>query len=259
MVRGRVGPIALLATVGTLLLAVLWLTPLIETVRRTRWVFTPEYLAFLSGNDPAAALVRRWFLNSAGTAVTITLITLLLSLPCAYAASRLEFPGKRALTWALLAGIMIPKEVLIVPHFVLMDAFRWLDSYPGIVAPQVVFPLVIVVLQRFFDGVPNEYREAAKLDGASELRILTAIYLPLGFRVTAALAAFVFITAWNNFLWPFLVTFDEIYFTVPVAIPEGGLQAVGAGLSLLLFGGLGLAALAFASRSGLIDLSPEAT
>lgn len=255
----RVRPVELFATAATLALAALWLVPLAEIARRTRWVFTPDYLGFLVSADPAAALIRRWFLNSAGTALTITLLTLLLSLPCAYAASRLDFPGKRALVWALLAGIMIPKEVLIVPHFQLMDLFRWLDSYPGIVAPQVVFPLVIVVLQRFFDGIPDEYREAAKLDGAGELRILVAIYLPLGLRVTAALAAFVFITAWNNFLWPFLVTFEEAYFTVPVAIPEGGLQAVGSGLSLLLFGGLGLAALSFASRSGLIDLSPEAT
>src|SRR5690606_8411387 len=111
---------------------------------------------------------------------------------------------RRWLFAAVLAGIMVPPQVLIVPLFDEMRALGLVDTYWGMILPQLVAPAMVFILKKFFDGIPRDYEEAAELDGASRLRIFWSVVLPMSRPILAAVGIFTFISAWNNFLWPFI-------------------------------------------------------
>jgi multiple sugar transport system permease protein len=94
------------------------------------------------------------------------------------------------------------------------------NSYPGVVLPQLAAPLAVVIYKQFFDQVPREYGDAARIDGASEFRVLFNIYLPMNWNITWALAIVTFIAAWNNFFWPFIITNATTMLTIPVGITQ---------------------------------------
>ena len=165
-------------------------------------------------------MIGRWYLNSVITAVGVTFLTISSSMLAGYAISQLEFPGRRWLYWLVLACFMVPTQALIINHFVLMAQMGLINSWPGLILPQLIHPVVIIVYKRFFDGVPKEFREAAVMDNASEWRILSKIYLPMNWGVTTALAIVVFIWTWNAFLWPFLLATRTEMMTVPVGITQ---------------------------------------
>ena len=162
-----------------------------------------------------------WTWNSLLTSAAITVITLVISALCAYALSRIDFKGKRMLMAVIIASIVIPPPVLIIPLFYQMLAFNMVDTYWGLILPQVVAPPMVFILKKFFDQIPIELEDAARVDGASRLRIFWTIVLPLSRPILAAVAIFVFIAAWNNFLWPFIIINDTSLMTLPV-----GLQTV---------------------------------
>ncbi|WP_423922879.1 extracellular solute-binding protein [Frigoribacterium sp. 2-23] len=135
--------------------------------------------------------------------------------------SRLEFRGKKWLYVATIASIIVPPQVLIVPLFYQMLAFDMVDTYWGIILPQAIAPAMVFVLKKFFDQVPIELEDAARVDGAGRIRIFVTILLPLSRPILGAVSIFVFIGAWNNFLWPFIVTNDASLLTLPV-----GLQSI---------------------------------
>ena len=139
---------------------------------------------------------------------------------CAYAISQLRFPGRRLLYGTILVSFMIPIPALYVAQFVLMNDLGWINTWAGIIAPQLIVPVVIIVYKQFFDAVPKEMREAAILDGGGSTRFLFRIYLPLNWGITTALAIITFIGAWNNFWWPFLVVTSEEMMTIPVGITQ---------------------------------------
>ncbi|WOF22656.1 carbohydrate ABC transporter permease [Microbacterium betulae] len=165
--------------------------------------------------------VSVWALNSLWTSTAITAITLAISALAAYAFSRLDFSGRRWLFVLVVASIVVPPQVLIIPLFSEMLAFDLVDTHGGLILPQVVAPTMVFVLKRFFDQVPIELEEAVRMDGATRLRVLWSIVLPLSRPILGAVAIFVFIGAWNNFLWPFLVIGDTQLMTLPM-----GLQTV---------------------------------
>lgn len=161
-----------------------------------------------------------WYVNSLVTSALITVIVIVSSAGCAYALSQLDFPGRRLIYVLILACFMVPMQALIVNHFVLMAQFKLLNSWPGIILPQLIVPVVIIVYKQFFDSVPKEYREAAQMDSAGPFKILFRIYLPMNWGITSALAIITFIGAWNAFLWPFLAATGEATMTVPVGITQ---------------------------------------
>jgi multiple sugar transport system permease protein len=162
-----------------------------------------------------------WIWNSLFTSVVITLITVILSTLAAYAFSRLDFRGRKWLYAAIIGSIMVPPQVLIIPLFYEMLAMNLVDTYLGIILPQVIAPAMVFILKQFFDQIPVELEDAARVDGAGRLRVFFTIVLPLSRPILAAVSIFVFIGAWNNFLWPFLVTNQANLMTLPV-----GLQTV---------------------------------
>ena len=161
-----------------------------------------------------------WYVNSIGTAAIVTVSVLLISMLCAYALSQIRFPGRRLLYGIVLASFMVPAQTLVVTQFILMKNLNLINTWAGIILPQLITPIVIIVYKQFFDSVPKEMREAVVLDGGGEYTILFKVYLPLNWGITTALAIVTFITVWNAFFWPFLVITSENMMTIPVGITQ---------------------------------------
>lgn len=227
----RIRPFDAALTLLTLAGAALWVFPLYWAVITS---LKPEYEVVQPGVDlipqhwTAGAYlfiltetpILRWYWNSTSTSVAITVLVLILSAGCAYALSQLRFPGQGLLYGVILASFMVPIQALIVTHFVLMNDFGLIDSWLGVILPQLIVPVAVIVYKQFFDAIPKEFREAALLDGASEFQIFRLVYLPMNWGVTTALAIITFIAAWNNFLWPFLVANSDRSMTVTVGITQ---------------------------------------
>jgi multiple sugar transport system permease protein len=161
-----------------------------------------------------------WYLNSLLTAAVITAVVIFMAACCGYAISQLRFPGRTLLWWMILASFMVPIQALIVNHFVIMSDVHLLNTHLGIILPQLIAPVILIVYKQFFDSVPRDFREAAVMDGANDFQLLFRIFLPMNWGVTTALAIITFIGAWNAFLWPFLVSKTEPMMTVTVGITE---------------------------------------
>ncbi|MFJ8884591.1 carbohydrate ABC transporter permease [Streptomyces sp. NPDC102402] len=159
-----------------------------------------------------------WAFNSFLVAGLVTLITVVVSTLAAYGLARGTFRGRRVVLAVTVAAIMVPPQLLVVPLFKQMLLFDLVDTYAAVILPQVVAPMMVFILKRFFESIPRELEDAARIDGASELRVFVSIVLPLSRPIVAAVAIFVFIGAWNNFMWPFIVTNDPALMTLPVGL-----------------------------------------
>ena len=216
--------------VALTLMAVVWVVPLLWAVVTAfkneaqagalplSWIpeggFTLDsFRQVLTGSN-----LPLWMLNSVIVAVVVTAITVLISAMAAYGFSRTVFRGRKWLFALTIAAIMVPPQILIVPLFRQMLSLGLVDTYAGIILPQLVAPVMVFVLKKFFDAIPVELEEAARMDGAGSFRVFWQIVLPLSRSVLAAVSIFVFIGAWNNFLWPFIVTNDPDLMTMPVGL-----------------------------------------
>lgn len=165
------------------------------------------------------SMIWRWTFNSLFVATITTVLTIILTSLAAFALSKLKFKGRNIVFWIIIAGLMVPVEAMIIPLFQVMIDLNLLNTYGALILPNLALPLGVFILKQFYDGVPNELMEAARIDGASLLRIYWNIFLPLSKSSMAALGIFTFIMSWNDFLWPFLAVNNEAMFTLPVAIP----------------------------------------
>ncbi|MFI9583500.1 carbohydrate ABC transporter permease [Streptomyces sp. NPDC052236] len=217
--------------VGTVLvvLAAVWLLPLVWAVvtslQSEQDVATPGLSPFKGAFTLESyrqildrGNVLTWAFNSFLVAGLVTLITVVVSTLAAYGFARGTFRGRRVLLAVTVAAIMVPPQLLVVPLFEQMLLFNMVDTYAAVILPQVVAPMMVFILKRFFEGVPRELEDAARIDGASEVRVFLSIVLPLSRPIVAAVAIFVFIGAWNNFMWPFIVTNDPGLMTLPVGL-----------------------------------------
>lgn len=159
-----------------------------------------------------------WYLNSTIISCGTTFLVVLMAACCGYAISQVRFPGRILLWWLILASFMIPIPALIVNHFIIIAGVHLLNTYPGIILPQLIAPVTVIIYKQFFDSLPRDFREAAVMDGANEFQLLFRIFLPMNWGVTTALAIVTFIVAWNTFLWPFLATKTEDMMPVTVGI-----------------------------------------
>jgi multiple sugar transport system permease protein len=159
-----------------------------------------------------------WMLNSFLVSVAVTVVTVAVSAMAGYAFSRTLFRGRRWLFTVTLLSVLVPPQLLIVPWFRQMLALNLVDTYAAVILPQTVAPVMVFILKKHFDTIPRELEEAARLDGAGHARIFWSVMLPLSRPMLAAVSIFVFIGAWNNFLWPFVSTSDPALMTLPVGI-----------------------------------------
>jgi multiple sugar transport system permease protein len=165
----------------------------------------------------AGGLVR-WYWNSALTSSIITAAVLLLTSLAAFGLSRVPFRGRTVVFWVIIAGLMVPPQILIVPLFMEMDALGFVDTYQGIILPQIASPLGVFIFKQFFDGIPPDLEEAAIVDGASRLRVYWQIWMPLSRPAIAAVGIFTFVLSWNNFIWPFVIVTNTDMMTIPVGL-----------------------------------------
>ena len=222
----------LIATIVTVIGAICWAFPLYwgvittlkpeEDVVKPGFQPWPEHFTLDSYTHVIfGTRIGQWYVNSLTTSIAITVIVVIISALAGYAISQLKFPGRRILWWIILASFMIPVPALIVNHFVLMSQFHLINTYLGIILPQLVYgPVTVIIYKQFFDSVPKEFREAAKIDGANELQLFFRLYLPMNWGITTALAIITFIGAWNQFLWPFLAATEEPMFNITVGITQ---------------------------------------
>ena len=161
-----------------------------------------------------------WYVNSLITSAAVTILVVLMAAGAGYAISQLNFPGRRVFWWMILASFMVPIQALIVNHFILMNQFHLINTLAGVVLPQLIAPVTVIIYKQFFDSVPKDFREAAMIDGANDFQLLFRMYLPMNWGVTTALAIITFIAAWNLFLWPFLVVNSQDKLNVAVGITQ---------------------------------------
>ncbi|GIF50970.1 carbohydrate ABC transporter membrane protein 2 (CUT1 family) [Asanoa ferruginea] len=159
-----------------------------------------------------------YFFNSAFVALAVTAGNLLFCSLVGYALAKLHYPGKRLLFLAVLGMLMVPGMVTFVPQFVLVSNMGLTNSYAGLILPFLVGPFGVFLMRQFLQSIPDDLIEAARVDGAGEMRIFWRVVLPLCRPALATLGILTFLASWNNFLWPLVVASTEDKYTLPVAL-----------------------------------------
>lgn len=160
----------------------------------------------------------RYFINSAFVTVTVTIGQILIASLAAFAFARLRFRGREAIFLLYLATLMIPSQVTLIPNFLIIRNLGWYDTYAALIVPGLFSALSTFLLRQFYRSIPIDLDDAARIDGASSLRIWWQIMLPLSRPIMAALAVFAFQGTWNDFLWPLVVTGSDKMRTIPIGL-----------------------------------------
>jgi multiple sugar transport system permease protein len=165
-----------------------------------------------------AAPFPRFFLNSIIMTAGITIGQTLFSAMGGYAFARIHFPGRNMLFLTVLGTMMVPFPVTVIPSFLIVANLGWIDTYLALIVPHVVSAFAVFLFRQFFITIPIELEEAAQMDGASRFTVFIRVNAPLSGPVIAASSVFSFLFAWNDFLWPLIVTNRTEMRTVQVGL-----------------------------------------
>ncbi|HEY0617157.1 MAG TPA: carbohydrate ABC transporter permease [Kribbella sp.] len=160
----------------------------------------------------------RYLINTVIFAGGTTLLETVTASLAAYAFARLNFPGRTWLFGIYLGTLMIPTQVTLIPQFVLVAKLHGIDTWPGMILPHAFTALGVFLLRQFFLGIPRDYEEAARLDGANRWQAFTRVIVPLAVPAIATLAVFKFIGQWNNLLWPLVISNSDATRTAAVGL-----------------------------------------
>ena len=251
----RVSPGAAVLIASLAGLALVWFLPLVwiavtaikpapEIIRLPiRWwpvhPTADNFAVALTTNRTAS--IGRAFFNSTVVAASETVITLALDAMAGYALARLQFPGRRVVFGIVVASIMVPFQVTLVPLYLMFEQAGWLNTYQALVLPGLSRAFGVFLMRQFFLSLPRDLSDAARIDGASPLAIFTRIALPLVRPALAALGIFTFLRSWNEFTWPLIAISRNDMMTLPVALSrllgsffvEYGIVMAGATLAAL--------------------------
>jgi multiple sugar transport system permease protein len=212
-----------LLTVGAAAMVFPFLWMLLSSFKDAREVLSPGFWpeSFTLANY-IEVLTRtafpRWFWNSLVVAVLNTASVLFFCALVGYTLARMRFPGKQVIFLAILATLMVPTEMLVIPWFVMSADFGWVDTYWGLLFPGLIPGFGVFLMRQFFQTLPRDLFDAGRIDGVSEFGLFLRIGLPLVGPGLAALGIFAFIGNWNAFLWPLIVAQSPDMRTVPVGI-----------------------------------------
>jgi len=165
-----------------------------------------------------AAPFGDWFVNSAVVASAAVLGNLTVGALAGYAFARIRFLGRGALFIVLLATLMVPQQLLIIPTFIIVRLLGLVDTLPALALPNLVTPFSIFLFRQFFRTLPVDLEDAARIDGASRLKVLTRIVAPLSTPVLATVAVITFLWSWNDFLWPLIVISTDSHMTLQLGL-----------------------------------------
>ena len=223
--RARQLPLHVALILGSLVMLLPFAWMLSTSLKGPEQIFTyppvwvPNPIAWDNYRQAVAAMpFGRFYLNSLIVTTGVTGVQLLTASLAAFAVARLRFRGRDGLFLVYLATLMIPFQVTMIPNFVLVRWLGWYDSYQALILPTAFSAFSTFLLRQTFLGLPRDLDEAARLDGASSLRIWWSIMLPLSGPTLAALAIFVALNSWNEFLWPLIITNAEAMRTLPVGL-----------------------------------------
>ncbi len=213
--------LAFIAGSLVMLLPFMWM--LSTSLKEQREVFTPTWIpnpiAWSNYEEALTALpFDRYYFNSLVVAISATLLQLLTSSLAAFAFARLQFKARDTIFLVYLGTLMIPFPVLLVPNFIVIRELGWYDSYAALIIPPAFSAFSTFLLRQHFRSLPLELDDAARIDGATSLRIWWQIIMPMSKTTLAALSIFIFLGSWNDFLWPLVVTNSPEMRTVPVGL-----------------------------------------
>jgi multiple sugar transport system permease protein len=160
----------------------------------------------------------RYLLNSVMLTIVVTLVSLFFNVGAGYAFAKLRFAGRDRIFRVLLAALVIPSQVAMVPLFLLLKHLGLVNTYGGVIVPAMASIFGIFLVRQYALSIPDDLLEAARIDGASELRIFRAVIVPVLSPIIVTLAVFTSLGAWNDFMWPLIVLGDSDLYTLPVAL-----------------------------------------
>jgi multiple sugar transport system permease protein len=219
------GVVYLLLIMGSIVmvLPLAWMTsaafkPLYEVMR-----IPPTWIPEEPTLDNFRAVFRQfpfvqYILNSIVVATVVVISTLITSAMAGYAFAKFDFPGRGILFAIILSSLMVPFQVRMIPLYQMIIAFKWVDTLPAVMFPWLVDAFGIFLMRQFFLTIPSELMDAARIDGASELRIFLQVALPLTQSALSALTIFTFLGNWEEFLWPLIVSASNASRTLPVGL-----------------------------------------
>ncbi len=199
----------------------------------TLWPTEPNWENFTTVLQRVPFL--RFYLNSLLVTSLITFWQVATSALAGYAFARLEFPFKNVIFTIYIATLIIPNQVTMLPLFLMVSSFGWIDTYQGLTVPFLASAFAVFFLRQFFQTIPRELEEAALVDGASRRRILLQIVLPLARPALATITLFIFLSEWDNYLWPLIVTNSQVMRTLPIGL-RFFVEESGAQLHLMMAG-----------------------
>jgi raffinose/stachyose/melibiose transport system permease protein len=217
--------------IALVFVAIIWIAPFVfiifTSLKSTAQVMATS--AFAPPLEPqfsnySAAWERGRFATTVFNSTVITLIKvplgLMISAMAAYGLAKIEIKGGKLLLLAILFGTMIPFQVMLAPLFTLVNSFKLIDTYPGVILPYLAFgiPYQVFILHGFFRGIPKELSEAARIDGASHFTIFWRIFLPVSLPVLAALLILDFVATWNEFAMALVLLQDRDMWTLPLGL-----------------------------------------
>lgn len=209
--------------------ALLWILPLVwmfslalsdnESLKLQTTSITP--IDFTIGNILGVlegGLTLTWMTNSVIVTVLTTIFTLILSAMAGYAFARIQFRDKKVIFPLVLAGLMVPREAMFVPLFLMFAEAELHNTYEALILPRIAAPLGVFIMTQFMSAIPHEIEEAARIDGANHWTIFWRIMLPMSTPALTALGIFTFILTWNDFLWPLVSATQREMFTITTGL-----------------------------------------
>ncbi len=212
-----------------IIITLLWVFPLIwmaitslklesEVITKTFSFFpkNPTFANYIKAFK--SSYILNWLLNSMYISTITMLLTIVVDTPIAYAFAKIKFPGRNLLFWLVMAAMMVPFQVLLVPLYLQFNTYGLINTLTAAILPRIAMPIGIFILKQFFEGIPDALEEAAFIDGAGRFLVFNRIILPLGKSAITTVIILSFINAWNDFLWPLIVVNDSIKYPITVGI-----------------------------------------
>jgi multiple sugar transport system permease protein len=181
--------------------------------------FLPQEISFEHYNNLFERLnLARYMLNSTIIAVSVTFLSLIINSMAGFAFAKYRFRGRDRLFRVLIAGLVIPAQVTMLPLFLMLNKMGFINSYIGVMIPGMASIFGIFLMRQYMLSIPDSLIDAARIDGASDFRLYWKLIIPLCKPIFVTLAIFTFMGTWNDFLWPLIVMTDDTMYTLPVAL-----------------------------------------
>ncbi len=214
------------------LLPLYWMAVGSFKLQRSAFAYPPELFPSAPTLENWQRLVLerpafQWLFNSFIVAGGIALTSVITSSMAGYAFGKKQFLGRTILFWAFLLTMMLPRQIYLIPLFILMRELDWFNTYQGMIAPYIVYPFGIFLMRQFMQAIPNELLEAGIIDGANELQLFSRIIVPLSRPAIGAIAIFSFMAGWNDYLWQLVMVTNEGMMTLPVGVSKLTASGVG--------------------------------